>query len=326
MSAPIVRAIDIGYGNVKLTVNDEGEARAFPSLAPRAQVQRSPGGLGRARRTSQVWVDGQVFEVGPDTVLFSDIPVLHADYTETAEYRALLYGALEMMQVEQIDLLVTGLPVHLHDTRAARLKQLLKGEHNLRPGLTVKVMQAAVVMQPLGGFVAHVHAVRGDWLRSQERTYLLIDPGFFSFDWMVTRGMQEVPGLSGSVAGAVAECLRCIEEALNRGLGEAYSNLRRLDAGLRSGQFRFKGQCIDLEPYREYAQPVVDSALRALRNRVGAGEEIDEIVLAGGGAPYFLAGVRASFPQHPLQMVHEPMLANVRGFQIIGKILLQGMK
>ncbi len=315
-----IRAIDIGYGNTKFVVDDRFTCRLFPSIAPRADIHRERGGLGRDRRTTDVWVDGCPFEVGPDTSLFSEIPVLHADYIETPEYRALLYGALDAMQLTRIDLLVTGLPVRLHGPRANRLKQLLTGVHAIRPGMTVEIQDVAVVMQPLGGFLAYSHE-RGDWSSAQNQTYLLVDPGFYTFDWMVTRGMNEMPGLSGSIDCGVSEYVKCVQDELNRDLGEAYFNLRRIDDGLRCGHFRLRGRPIDLEPYRIHAERVVARAMRAMRNAIGTGEEIDEIVLVGGGGPYFIQGLHQAFPNQPVQTVKDPVFANLRGFQLVGRIL-----
>lgn len=321
-SKQIVRAVDVGYGNTKFIVDENGGCRLFPSLAPRADVHRECGGLYRQRQTTEVWVDGKPYEVGPDSTLFPEIPVLHADYIETPEYRALLFGALDAMQLQRIDLLVTGLPVHLHASRSQRLQQILTGAHTIRPEVTIDVREVAVVSQPLGGFFAHSRR-DGNWTIASDRTYLLVDPGYVTFDWLVTRGMQELPGLSGSVQSGVSECLRQVERALNENLGDAYTNLRRIDDGLRCGSFRLRGKTIDLEPYRVHADAVVEHALRALKNRVGIGHEIDEIVLVGGGAPFFQAGLRKAFPNYPLQIVEDSIFANVRGFQAIGEILQQ---
>src|SRR3984893_15149243 len=114
MSTPLIcRAVDIGYWNLKFTLDETGTCQLFPSIAVRSQPERKTVSPLPQRRTSIVWVDGQAFEVGPDTTLFSEAPILHADYSETLEYRALLYAALDAMQVTRIDMLITGLPVQL---------------------------------------------------------------------------------------------------------------------------------------------------------------------------------------------------------------------
>lgn len=320
-SSPIVRSVDVGYGNTKFVIDDRRTCRIIPSLAPRADAHRARTTLMKDRRTSVVVVEGKAYEVGEDAGLFlSSASVLHRNYIETPEYRALLYGALDAMQIPRLDLLVTGLPVHLHETRWRRLKSLLVGVHQIRPGVTVEICDAAVVIQPLGGFVAHSHE-RGDWRAHSDETYLIVDLGYFTVDWMVTRGLKELPGLSDSVECGVSQYVKCIEEQLSSQLGDAHTNLKRLDEGLRQGRVRIKGRPVSLEPFHREAQVVVDRAVGALRNRIGsAHQEIDQIVVVGGGAPYFIAGLRAAFPEHPIATVSDPVCANVRGFQLIGEL------
>lgn len=320
-SSPFIRAIDIGYGNTKFIVDDQRHCKIMPSLAPRADAHRDRANLMRARRTTRVVVEGKAYEVGEDVGLFlTHVPVLHRDYTETPEYRALLYGALEAMHVSRVDLLVTGLPVHLHESRWQRLKSLLVGVHQIRPGVTVEVREAAVVVQPLGGFVAHSHE-RGNWNTHEQETTLIVDLGYYTVDWMVAQGLKELPGLSDSVECGVSEYIQCIGEQLSAKLGDPQSNLMRIDDGLRNGNLRVKGRAVPLESFHREAQRVVDRAIGALRNRVGSGQAIDRIVVVGGGAPYFVPGLQAAFPEHPMHTVADPVFANVRGFQLIGEYL-----
>lgn len=313
------RAIDIGYRNMKFTIDDGGQSRLIPSLAPRADHHRERARLYRSRDTVEVWVDGDPYEVGPDATLFDDTPILHADYIEMPQYRALLYGALNAMRLSRIDLLVTGLPVHLHETRWRRLKKLVVGVHTIRPGVQVEIRDAVIAIQPLGGLLAYIRE-RGLRSEADSKTFLFVDPGYYSFDWTVTTGMQEVPGLSGSVECGVAEYLKSIEAELNTALGETHSNLRRIDDGLLRASFRIKGREIDLEPYRAQATAVCRRAVGAMRNQIGAGHQIDEIVLAGGGAAYFLPALREAYPGHQIQTVSDPVFANLRGYHLIGEV------
>lgn len=314
----IHRAVDIGYRNTKIIVDDQRTCRIIPSLAPPADRTRAT--LMRERRTRIVYVDGKAYEVGEDAGLFlSSASVLHRDYIETPEYRALFLGALEAMQSPVIDLLVTGLPVHLYETRWQRLKTLLRGRHEIRPGVTVDVREVAVTIQPLGSLVAYSHE-RGAWQGHADQTFLVIDPGYFTFDWLVTRGLKELPGMSGSVECGMSEYVHHIEERLSAQLGDVHTNPRRIDEGLQSADFRINGRAVDLEPFRRDAEVIVDRAIGALRNRVGHGHEIDQIIVAGGGAPYFMSGVRRAFPEHPLHTVTDPVCANARGFQLIGEL------
>jgi plasmid segregation protein ParM len=320
----VARAIDIGYGHTKFVIDDQHTCRMFPSVAARAEAQRARSSALRERRTSEVRVKGERYEVGPDAALFfAHVPVLHRDYIETPEYLALVYGALDAMRLARIDLLVTGLPVHLHESRWMRLRELLIGTHILRPDVSVEIREAAVVVQPVGGLVAHSHE-RGDWAEVHNRTRLIPDLGYFSFDWVVTKGLTEVPGLSGSAECGMAQYLKAIAERLSALVGEPYTHLRAIDEGLRTRHFRVNGRLIDLAPYAAQAQEAIAPAIRALRNNIGAASQnIDEIVLVGGGAPYLLPSLREAFPSHTIRLVPESVTANVRGFQLIGETYLQ---
>jgi len=316
-----IRAIDIGYGRTKFTKSAGGACDSFPSLAPRAELRRSDSHAITGRRTVEVWVDGTPYEVGPDTRLFTgEVPVLHENYIETPEYRALLYGALDAMQLDRIDLLVTGLPVHQYGSHAARLKELLTGIHTIRPGSAVEILDVKVAIQPIGGLIAYAHEV-ADWGRQKERTYLLIDPGYFTFDWILSRGLHEIPGTSGSIPGGVSQYLTCVQSELSRMSGLYCPDLAKIDIGLREGQFRTWGREIDLQPFRARAESVIERAIRALCNRVGVSQHIDQIVLVGGGSDYFLPALRRTFPDRDIHVVKEPAFANVRGFHLFGKLL-----
>jgi plasmid segregation protein ParM len=275
------------------------------------------------RRTRIVVVDGQAYEVGPDVTLFTDSPLLHSSYIETPEYRALVYGALDSMQVSQVDLLVTGLPVHLHHSRAARLKQLLTGTHAIRDDLTVTIAEVAVVAQPVGGLIAYSQEC-DEWATTQSRIRLLIDPGLFSLDWLVVQGLKEVPGLSQSIEGGVCEVLKSVAQELSRDFGECYGNLRKIDDGLRGAPWYVDGKPVEVEAYRATASAAAARHVRTMRNYVITFlRNIEEIVLVGGGATHFEAAIRSAFPDLPVQTVEDPITANVRGFQIIGRSLRQ---
>ncbi len=317
----IYRSVDIGHRNTKIIIDGEHRCHLIPSLAPLADAHRTRVTLMRDRRTSLVYFDGKAYEVGEDAELFVTAgAILHRDYIETPEYRALFYGALEAMHASRIDLLVTGLPVHLYETRRERLKNLLLGRHEIRPGVVIEIEEVAVTLQPRGSLLAYHHEV-GAWQSQAEKTFLVIDPGYFTFDWLVTRGLKELPGMSGSAEWAMSEYVRHIEEQLTAHLGDVHTNPARIDEGLRLKHFRVNGQNIDLSLFQDHAETIVDRAVSALRNRVGNAQMIDQIILTGGGAPQFLGGLTRAFPKHPIHVLEDPIFANVRGFQIIAEFL-----
>jgi plasmid segregation protein ParM len=177
-----------------------------------------------------------------------------------------------------------------------------------------------IAPQPLGGFVAH-SLERDEGHSLPTRTRLLLDPGYFSFDWMVARGMNEVPGMSSSLEGGVSEILQSVQYEICRDLGEGFGSLRRLDHALRHGSLALSGKAVDLEPYQAVARAVATRAVRLMRNSLRYAQEIEEIVIVGGGSHYFQDSVKEEFPDRPIVVATDPITANVRGFQAIGKLL-----
>ena len=115
----LVRAIDLGFGHTKFTtVNASGELRyaSFPSLALASVEPHTARPLLAPRRTVSVRVGQLFYEVGPDVLVVGarNTPILSVEgYTQSADYKALMLGALHYMQADEIDVLVVGLPVAL---------------------------------------------------------------------------------------------------------------------------------------------------------------------------------------------------------------------
>ena len=114
---PIMRAIDVGYGNTKYTTSDGvGSAmkcEMFPSIAPRSSKSGMEGLLGK-HKSWTIPVNGASYEVGPDAVLASSSNYgrsMEADFWSKDTYMALVRGALRDMNVETVDTLALGLPV-----------------------------------------------------------------------------------------------------------------------------------------------------------------------------------------------------------------------
>jgi len=57
---------------------------------------------------------------------------------------------------------------------------------------------------------------------------------------------------------------------------------------------------------------------QVLASKVGSGVDIQNIVLAGGGAEFFREVIAEKFPRHAIQTTDSPVFANVRGFQLAG--------
>ncbi len=93
-----------------------------------------------------------------------------------------------MSEQKEIDVLVTGLPVsqYMDVERREALKSRLEGEHQITPKRSVAVKSVVVVPQPAGAYMDVVSSTKDEDLLEiiQGGKTVVIDPGFFSVDWV----------------------------------------------------------------------------------------------------------------------------------------------
>ena len=323
----VIRAIDVGYSWTKYVVEgDRVEAircRAFPSVAPRASGRDlALDGLTQ-RQTVRIAIDGVVFEVGPEAPLVQDVVQAfpHDDrYIHTAEYLALVRGALRLMHVDHVDLLVVGLPVALFGPHREALAARLLGMHELGNVAPLEVRAVRVLAQPLGALFSATIEHRS--LQHMQRArVLLVDAGWRTLDWVVTSGGRILDKRTDSVAKSLFDVVDAIGRAIARDLGVQLgaADYVRIDEAMRRQEpVRVAGMPIALDRYLPLGQRVADEALTALRRLVQEGTDIDHIVLAGGGASFFADAIARAYPSHTLTAVPDAFHANCRGFQIAG--------
>lgn len=319
-----IRAVDIGYGHVKYVISrSEREIRCgmFPSLAPVVPHLELATGMDVARDTVAVEIDGIKYEVGPGARLglkANHTRILHGDYVDTPEYAALALGALSYMQVPHIDLLVVGLPVGLLTTKARVLAERLKGRHGIGGGREVTVDHVWVLAQPLGGFLDHAMG-RGRYETLADQVNLIIDPGYYTVDWLTGLGLNVMPERTGSFAGGMHALLKAIARGVGTALGVAYTDFDAIDRALEMGTLRVGARQFDLTPHWRPAEAYISEAVNAIHNSVGDALDVHNIILVGGGARYYEAAIRNRFPAPRLIVAADPVYANVRGFQIAGE-------
>lgn len=233
MSDNNVRAVDVGYGNVKMiSGRNQGQltTKIFPAFAPKAAVTNLAGDFVRQRDTKVVVVNGIQYEVGTDSKLAlkgNELGrTLRDDYCLSDQYRALVYGALvNMGRLANLDVLVLGLPVNTYQAYKDKLAKSFEGTFQISPDRTVTVNKCLVVPQPLGGFFDF--AVSHNMLRgmSQETT-LIVDPGYCTLDWLVAMGTVPIDARSGArTHGGMAEVLRDVVEQIATDAGVSVSDL-----------------------------------------------------------------------------------------------------
>lgn len=323
----IVQALDIGWGYTKYSrFNLDTEAMEFhamPSLAPRSSgVDLSMSLLGK-RDTVVVNVDGTLYEVGPDSADLDTNDAsrnLNEQYIHTEQYKAVFYGALHYMGQPEIDLLVVGLP--LSNMQAApKLKELMEGAHKVNDSFTCVVKECLVVPQPLGGLY-HCFSLskeREELEFMREEMNLVIDPGFLTFDFLLSNGEKVIENRSNAHTGGVSKVLRSIAESISNKFGIRYENLSAIDKGLRRRKLKINGETEMLEEHIKNTRSVLESSVNYMRNIVGDGSDIDNIILLGGGSHIYRKTIEQYYPKHQLIVLDEAQTANVRGFQLAGE-------
>lgn len=329
VSRPVVRALDLGWGWTKYSASGaEGEIefRAFPSLAPRhTGLDLSSSVLGR-RDTVVVSVEGTSYEVGPDAGDLDSNDAtrnLNDQYIHTDQYRAVFYGALHYMAEPVIDLLVVGLPLsNMHS--AEKLKALMVGSHKISSSTEVVVKEALVLPQPLGGLY-HCLSMkdRAEFEFLKEEINLVVDPGFLTFDFLVSNGDKVIENRSSAHPGGVSKVLRSIAESLSQKFNIRYDNLTAIDKGLRRRKIKINGVVEELDEHIRNTKFVLDGSVNFMKNIVGDGSDIDNIILLGGGASVYRRTIEHYYPNHQIIALDDGQMANVQGFQLAGEAYLK---
>ncbi len=318
-------AVDVGYGNTKYAFSQGGKlmTQMFPSLAPpavRANVTGYGGGFFKARDVINVQVDGASYEVGPEVSISSAYGqtgrTLSEDFATTAEYAALLGGALQYTGATEIDQLVLGLPVHTAQKYAQHLRDRFTGTLNFGHG-DIRVRSVAGLPQPLGSLVTFMRQCGQDY--DGRNAHLVIDVGYFTTDWVLARGFTMDDTRSGGVPGGSSRIYQQIADLIGEQEGEPVAGIERIDQALRDATtLLFFQKEINLQPLLEQARAVCHAAVKEVQTRVGRSEDIRSIVLSGGGSALYAHAIRAAFPRTPMKVLDSPCFANVRGFYDIG--------
>ncbi|GJI98160.1 hypothetical protein RugamoR57_48780 [Duganella caerulea] len=330
----IVRAVDVGRGNVKFiasTKNEELKCEMFPAEAHPTEVAHEQEGWGTKRKTVGIPVGELIYEVGPDANLAADVfnanVLQHDRYCESDEYLALLLGAVHYMDVPSIDLLVVGLPVATFKLRkvVTSLERRIEGEHRLGSGRKVSIGKVRAVPQPVGALMSY--GLQHNRLAEvrKERS-LIVDPGRRTYDWLVTQGMQQIEKRSSSVNRGMFDVLQSIADGIGRSTSSQFRDYDAIDRALRTRKRPVVFQQeYDIEQHLPLARKIPEQAVAEMMRYVGDAGDIKNILLVGGGAFFFKPALKAAFPRHTIQELKDPVFANVRGFQHAGADLARAL-
>jgi plasmid segregation protein ParM len=354
-TGPTVRAIDVGFGLVKLSLPVDGTVsfRSFPSLAIPADTSAVRSLSTRRRDTFDVPVHGALYEVGQDVGLALAGGSFGRDVTDEfykgKVYEAVTKGALRYMAEagdSNIDVLVLGLPVHQFNdtTRRDYLRRTYEGELDVGGGKTVRVGRVVVQAQPMGGYAAleeHLDelnreiAATGGALQPlasvddlDQLAVLMVDPGEHTLDWLLIQQGTINPSASNAASDAGRHrVLKAVQAALSEDVGRplGVSVEPHINEALRRKMpVKLSGVAYDLAKYEPRVMSVIEDAVnRMIDGLRDATEIVDLIVLVGGHPDRYRDVLKQRFPAIPVFVMPESVTANVRGFQMIGEAVAE---
>lgn len=320
--------LDIGYSNLKTTMGESGRKPvSFVSPSGAGPASKMPTHLSSDSPDSGVRlsIDGEPWVAGvPAGYLEGWVRTLDENYPDSSNYLALYYAALLQTGRTVIDRVVTGLPVSQFQEfeRRDRLTQRLLGKHKVNASTVIEVKDVVVLPQPVGAFM-NLLSYTDDMDLLEEGRVVVIDPGFFSVDWVAMQGRSLRKGSSGTSQQAMSRLLEECSKLIVAKHGAGACSAEKLESAIRAGRDKVLvfGSRVEFAPFMKGAMKLVSGqAMAALTQsmREESNNGADIVLLAGGGASSYLDAAREAFPRSKVITAKNPVMANAEGFWFYG--------
>ncbi len=327
----IVRALDIGYGFTKYTkgLDENGKVICdlFPSIAALSPQEEMGGDFFVARNTKQIQSGGIMWEVGPDVgdiKTTNDVRALHENFINTEQWKVFFLGALAYMEEDEIDYLILGLPVS-DMRRTKEVEAMVKGKHIIGDREVV-VHNVFVIPQPLG--TLYNYAINeGQFERFMNTVTLVVDPGYLTFDFLITKGFSVNGHRSGARPGGMFSILSAIDGSIANETGNEFGDLEQIDAALKihlpkeaneKRTIMMYGKEIELTPHIKNTTPIIESSMNYMLQKIGTSKDINQIIMGGGPNRIFDKSIKKQFSRHEVMALESGIFANVIGFLLWG--------
>lgn len=325
-----VLGLDIGYSNVIAVFgNVDGQPESIIRPSQAVPLSVLPGDSGLRAGEVVVEVDGASWVAFAAPGRVQDGRELHEDYTSSHAYEALFKGALLHAAGDNdvIDCLVTGLPVSQARDQAyvETLIKRMTGTHRITPKREVTVKRVEVVAQPIGTLTEiYCNADATEVAEViEESVSIIIDPGFFSVDWVLFDHRELVVNSSSSSLKAMSVVLEACNEEIAKDHG-GIPGVEKIEHALQSGKsyILVYGRKVELAEYLERAaERVVPSVFIEIKQglRFLRGRAIDCVILGGGGASLYEPFARKEFPDALVVKPINSVKSNAEGFWHIAR-------
>jgi plasmid segregation protein ParM len=325
MSLPVL-AIDVGFGNTKWAFPKDEKLvfDSFRSMAavvdarpPQVDTEKSMD-LFYFERNGALYAVGKAIETVPTATLS-----LGDDYAMTDRYWLLTMAALsyaaEEAGVVSVDRLVLGLPVNTFREKRDVLKTRFVGNFDLTDRMgresRLTVGSCMVVPQPVGAYTAWSSQNPG---KPALGATLVLDVGEYTFDWIVVQDNAVNYMRSGAINWGMSAIHRDVAAMFNRKLGTSDVSLEVIRRGLTDGSVMFRGREVAFDEYQQRARTRAAEVFKDVIGRIHSIDDIQTVLLVGGGAEFFSQACTDAFGQDILASTRDPMFANVEGFYAIG--------
>lgn len=329
----IARAIDVGHGNTKFTTSSDGSAgfdcTFFPSIAPHTAGELDiQDGFFSKQETVNITIDNVSYTVGKDVKGHGVKRILDDSFPLSSIHLALVRGALYYMGSGKIDVLALGLPLNTYKMHSQALKKKMEGRHVLppRPGkdragatqFVVDVENVIVMPQPMGAFYNCFWSSTRQDPRTEMRN-LIIDVGHGTLDWLVTDSNQVDYSRSGAEYTGMSAVVKAIAAKIHDKASSNFNTLQDIDRSIRTGcPVMYAGKTYQAEEFKSIIDSTVKNSLAGMLQKIGDPDDLQNIIVTGGGAATFMPEIRKSFSHHNLILDEDAMYSNVRGFHKAG--------
>lgn len=323
----IVSGLDIGYSNLISVHGDpDGKPESIVRPSQAAPLSVMPGDSGLRAGEVIVEVDGMQWVAFAAPGRVQEGRELHEDYPASKSYEALFKGALlhAAGEGDVIDCLVTGLPVTQARDKAyvAALVGRLTGKHRITPKREVTVKRVEVVAQPIGA-LTDIYCNSDAAEVIEQSISIIIDPGFFSVDWVVFDHQELLQNSSSSSLKAMSVVLGACNEEIAKDHG-GVPGVEKIEHALQSGKdyLLMYGRKVELAEYLERAaERVIPAVFTEIKQglRFLKGRTIDCVILGGGGASLYEPFARHEFPDALVVKPSNSVTSNAEGFWHIAR-------
>ncbi|WDP86675.1 MAG: ParM/StbA family protein [Desulfobacter sp.] len=321
--------IDVGFGFTK-AYNGKNSV-IFKSLIGDAADIQFKSSLGDAQTTSNLHItlNDKTYFLGTYAELQSSITEFTLDQDKLVEefIKILAIAAAGLCSETKGPInVVTGLPVGYLKRDTRRLKEIIKGNHEItfhnqdEPDKTTRIHinKVHVIPQPVGSIFNLIFDNTGKITnRALAASKLgVVDIGFKTTDFSIFDHLQYIERGSSTMDTGISKCFSVIANKLRQ---ESNINIElyRIFKFVESGMIKIKGKEYNITNLKKRVYIHAASAIAADLNRLWENDwDIDSIILSGGGsiplAEYLVPGIEGNVI--PIQRDIDARFNNVQGY------------